>query len=136
MIIVILLVWLGSAAVCHAIAKSKGHDPLMWGLIGFFLGPLAILFIAIAQEKEGTVGAGETKRCPNCAETIRAEARICRYCNTEFDQAELERQSKEREADALERETRLEEDHQRNLRIVGAVLAFMIGSIALLFIFQ
>lgn len=135
-IIIILLVWLGSAAVCYAIAKNKGHDPLMWGLIGFFLGPLAILFIAIAHEKEGAVAIGETKRCPNCAETIRAEARVCRYCNTEFDEAELQRQAEERELDALERDASLEEDHRRNLKIVGVVLAASIGSIVLLFVIQ
>jgi hypothetical protein len=31
--------------------------------------------------------AEETKRCPQCAETVKAAAKVCRFCQFQFDQA-------------------------------------------------
>ncbi|MBW2602686.1 MAG: hypothetical protein JRE28_00010 [Deltaproteobacteria bacterium] len=36
----------------------------------------------------------ETKICPKCAETIKFKAKICRYCQTQFDPDEVDKQIK------------------------------------------
>lgn len=138
MAIIIFLVWLISAYVCSSMARNKGHDPLTWGLIGFFVGPLAILFIAIASEREErnepmntSVGS---KQCYRCAELIRAEANACRYCGAEFDIEDTQNIIASLQFDKgqieIEREAEQDRIHQRNLTITG--LVFGIPFIALM----
>lgn len=43
--------------------------------------------MAIQNVSQMTSADGnDTKECPQCAETIKAKAKICRYCNFKFDQ--------------------------------------------------
>jgi len=46
----------------------------------------------------------ETKRCPECAETVKLEARKCRFCGHLFDEEELKRQVEERKTEILKNE--------------------------------
>jgi len=34
-----------SAVLCHFIAKSRGANPVFWGVMGAVFGPLAIPFV-------------------------------------------------------------------------------------------
>jgi hypothetical protein len=40
----------------------------------------------------------DTKICPDCAETVKAEARVCRFCGFRFDLAEERQREAEEEA--------------------------------------
>jgi hypothetical protein len=60
----------------YTIAKSKNRNATGWFFGGLLLSLLGILIIALLPMRG--------KRCPQCAETVQPQARICRYCNYQF----------------------------------------------------
>jgi hypothetical protein len=70
--------WIGvNALIGYAIGKSK-NDILGCVLLSVFLGPIGWL-IALAAK-------GNVRKCPFCAEQIKPEAKVCRYCSREVPQ--------------------------------------------------
>lgn len=49
LIIIGLITFITSGILCHYIAKSRGANPVFWGVMGVLFGPLAIPFVYMSK---------------------------------------------------------------------------------------
>lgn len=86
----ILIAWIAFSLMAGYIAEKKGRSGPGFFLLSIFLSPLiAIPTALIARENKErleleAVESGKSKRCPHCAEIVRSEAVICRFCGKEL----------------------------------------------------
>ena len=67
------------------LAYRKGRGFVTWWFYGWLLFPIALVHALLLSEDERAVAARRhLRQCPYCAEYIRAEARVCRYCGREL----------------------------------------------------
>lgn len=85
-IIVLILQAIVCAALSSTIAKNKGHSGDTWGMVGFFFGIFGLIAAAGLSDKkvaQSEVGSS-LKTCPDCAESVKRRAKVCRFCGYHF----------------------------------------------------
>ena len=84
---IILIVALILAGIAVAVASRKGRNQIVWFIFTFLFGGIPLLILAflpnlIKQAQKAELNS--TKPCPQCAERVKAEANICRFCSYDF----------------------------------------------------
>jgi hypothetical protein len=84
------LTWVLFSAAAAAIARSKGRSAWGYFWISFFITPVLGILLAWAlpvvkdRRDEDLLASPLNKKCPFCAEVIKGEARVCRFCGREL----------------------------------------------------
>lgn len=86
-IIGLILAVVGLANIIAATTSdewTRGNERVVWfgiavGLV-FFLPGLLMFIYGIKRAGRSSADTGNTRRCPFCAEMVKPEATVCRYC--------------------------------------------------------
>ena len=81
------------------IAEGKGRNTNEGSLLGFFLGIVGLIIeIGLpkieSQIEKQKLDSEQYKRCTQCAELVKKDAKICKFCGYKFKQARLEQKTK------------------------------------------
>lgn len=83
----VVLLWTILAVCVGIVARARGRSGLGWWLFSMFLTPLlGFIMVALLPSRKPPAPGGETPtpdthvKCPDCAEFVRMEARVCKHC--------------------------------------------------------
>jgi len=80
---IFLLLWIGCAIACWAIANSKARLAGVWFLLGLCFGVFALFVVAVLPSRARDKNAPSPNthvKCPDCREFVLRDARICKHC--------------------------------------------------------
>jgi len=78
--------WLILAILVGVYANGKGKSGFLYFILSVLLSPLVGFLIAVISEdnEKELVEQGKKRKCLNCGELIRPEAKVCQFCNSKI----------------------------------------------------
>jgi len=67
------------------IAHKKGRGFYKWWLYGEYIFIIALVHALLLKEPDSIKYGNGYKKCPYCAEMIKLEAKVCRYCGRDIE---------------------------------------------------
>lgn len=86
----IFVMWLIFAVLVGVFASSKGRSGIGFFFLAVLLSPLIGFIVALvvspirANTEAKAIESGDLKKCPNCAEFVKVEAKLCKHCHSEL----------------------------------------------------
>ena len=128
------LFWISFSLLAGYIANKKGNSFGAYFLLSLFLTPLIGLIASIVSStntqgvEQEKLNTGESKRCPYCAELVKAQALICKHCGKDVEDVKA-RPTHQSKFTAPKKELTEEDliNGRRNKKIGYLVLVLWIG---------
>lgn len=69
--------WLILMIVTGVLASRRGRSVIGWLLLALIFTPIVLLILLVLPDRS-------VKVCPQCAEEVKRDAQVCRFCGYEF----------------------------------------------------
>ena len=77
-----VILWIVFSVLTGIYASSKRRSGLGWFFLSLIISPLiAFIIVAVSGLPQGAL-----KKCPKCAEEVKVEALVCRFCGADVSQ--------------------------------------------------